>query len=493
MIWQPDVGPDGSGLWLDQTRVGEVGGNQLGFFGGSFGLQGSYMFSHGANGGFHLWKKSGQDQWDPVFTVSGHFSDVCDVDWDPQFNYFMSTSSDQTTRLWSPWDASEYFPQSAQKKKWIEISRPQVHGYDLNCLAFVKGTNHRFTSGAEEKMLRVFDAPQAFITSLENLSKIKTKEDDVVRPLSANVPPLGLSNKPLYEGNAQEEKPEANLGDGEMSSLYSKFDLDQMHHGHMPLVLSSAPLEEQLMQRTLWAEMQKLYGHPNELKSVTCNYKGSLLASGCKAAVRPHEAAIRLWDTTNWTSKSTIQFHKSTVTQLEFSHSDRYLLSVSKARTIAVMQIEEGDEVKVTMIDSCLGHNRMVNCCAWSHDDKYFITGSRDTKAPNAKVWTLEENKLKAVTSMLFKSPVTSVAFCPILIDKGYVAAFGQQDGSIALWKGTETDDKLEWKEYLKILPQHGHVGNVKRLKWNYKGEGEPLYLLSCSKDFSVRLFKIHK
>lgn len=58
--------------------------------------------------------------------------------------------------------------------------------------------------------------------------------------------------------------------------------------------------------------------------------------------MKPAEAAIRIWDTTTWKTKSTIQFHKSTVTQLKFSHNDKYLLSVSKARTMAVMEIIEG-------------------------------------------------------------------------------------------------------------------------------------------------------
>jgi elongator complex protein 2 len=57
--------------------------------------------------------------------------------------------------------------------------------------------------------------------------------------------------------------------------------------------------------------------------------------------VKPVEAAIRIWDTSTWKTKSTVQFHKSTVTQLCFSHNDKYLLSVSKARTMALMEIKE--------------------------------------------------------------------------------------------------------------------------------------------------------
>lgn len=47
---------DQSGLWENKVRVGELGGNNLGFYGGLFGLNGEYILAHGFNGTFHLWK-----------------------------------------------------------------------------------------------------------------------------------------------------------------------------------------------------------------------------------------------------------------------------------------------------------------------------------------------------------------------------------------------------------------------------------------------------
>ena len=47
------------------------------------------------------------------------------------------------------------------------MARPQVHGYDLNCLTLMP--NHRFASGADEKLVRVFDATKNF---LDNVSAI---------------------------------------------------------------------------------------------------------------------------------------------------------------------------------------------------------------------------------------------------------------------------------------------------------------------------------
>lgn len=51
---------------------------------------------------------------------------------------------------------------------WHEISRPQIHGYDMQCLALVG--RFQFVSGADEKVLRVFQAPKNFVENFANIS-----------------------------------------------------------------------------------------------------------------------------------------------------------------------------------------------------------------------------------------------------------------------------------------------------------------------------------
>jgi elongator complex protein 2 len=55
---------------------------------------------------------------------------------------------------------------------WHEIARPQIHGYDLRCVTF--SDEHTLCTGADEKVLRVFEATSMFVQSLENISKIKS-------------------------------------------------------------------------------------------------------------------------------------------------------------------------------------------------------------------------------------------------------------------------------------------------------------------------------
>lgn len=68
---------------------------------------------------------------------------------------------DQTTRIHGPIrgpDGSCF---------WSELSRPQVHGYDMLGVAFLGPL--KFVSIADEKVARVFEAPRGFVDLVEQL------------------------------------------------------------------------------------------------------------------------------------------------------------------------------------------------------------------------------------------------------------------------------------------------------------------------------------
>ena len=78
--------------------------------------------------------------------------------------------------MFSQFKASE----ESKQLTWHEISRPQVHGYDMNCLAIVKSPESennklasKILSGGDEKVLRVFEAPYNFIKTINDLSPFK--------------------------------------------------------------------------------------------------------------------------------------------------------------------------------------------------------------------------------------------------------------------------------------------------------------------------------
>ena len=109
------------------------------------------------------------DRWVPQVSASGHYAAVQDITWDPTQSYVVSVSLDQTARLLAPWKHEVSANETTQTlSTWHEIARPQIHGYDAQCIAF--SDKWRFVSGSDEKVLRVFDAPQTFVRSLAQLT-----------------------------------------------------------------------------------------------------------------------------------------------------------------------------------------------------------------------------------------------------------------------------------------------------------------------------------
>ena len=150
MVWRPQE--EENGIWINEVRVGELGGNTLGFYGGLFSPDGSQILAHGYNGAFHLWERNNsvEHQWDPLPTVSGHFGPVNDCDWHSSGEYFLSISQDQTARIFSTWNRPD--SSGTCSEIFTEVSRPQIHGYDLECGCFINGKSHSFVTGAEEKV-----------------------------------------------------------------------------------------------------------------------------------------------------------------------------------------------------------------------------------------------------------------------------------------------------------------------------------------------------
>jgi elongator complex protein 2 len=52
VVWEPDAD---SGVWLESVRVGDVGGQAVGYFGGAFGPAGDRIVGHSYFGGLHSW------------------------------------------------------------------------------------------------------------------------------------------------------------------------------------------------------------------------------------------------------------------------------------------------------------------------------------------------------------------------------------------------------------------------------------------------------
>ena len=105
--------------------MGEIQGNKQSLFGAKF-LGQTEILAYSFNGAMHKWRLE-NEQWAPQNTFTGHFDEVSDIDWDLHGKFLVSTSKDQTTRAFSEIEG-----------RMVEVARPQVHGYDINCVTTLK-------------------------------------------------------------------------------------------------------------------------------------------------------------------------------------------------------------------------------------------------------------------------------------------------------------------------------------------------------------------
>lgn len=217
--------------------------------------------------------------------------------------------------------------------------------------------------------------------------------------------------------------------------------------------------------------MQKLYGHGYEIFSLAASPDGELLASACKATNVEH-AAILLWyytttsktlltiikhyfrETENWKQIQKLPSHSLTVAQMTFSPNSQFLLSVSRDRRWSLFARKENTNqfaLFATVDKKTSIHARIIWCCAWTHDSRHFVTGSRDGKVV---VWEknkemaeniVERYKAASQALELKGDSVTAVAFAAKQFNNNYFLAIGLESGVIVFYTWTP----VEWNKIL--------------------------------------------
>uniref|UniRef100_A0A7S3G6Y8 Elongator complex protein 2 n=1 Tax=Palpitomonas bilix TaxID=652834 RepID=A0A7S3G6Y8_9EUKA len=489
-LWQQQEG----GAWDPQLRIGEMGGstgNIAGFIGCSVTSEekGRHLLAYSHNGAFHLWRKeagSSSTLYQPLTVTGGHFKEVTSLAWHQSGEYFASVSKDQTARIFGCWKA-----QSA----WVEIARPQVHGYDLQDCAFVPNCGNRLVSAAEEKTMRVFDAPKTYYERCHGVMGMEVPSLEGDLPITANVPPLGLSNKAVLGGQWEEEQ------NREKGSLDEGRD-SVVPVGDFSTPFSDPPVEEDLVQRTLWPEMQKLYAHGNDVFSIAVSPSGEWLASAAKATSSA-QAAVRFWmeDKDGYRHAAVAPaVHDLTVTSLSFSSDSRFCLATGRDRSFSIYSpssLGRGKaEVKV-VVTKAKAHKRII----WAGDflslpaeeegtegeEKKgsgvmrIVTVSRDS---TVKIWDVQvqSGETSEVASLNVGDAVTAVG--SLKCAPG-VFAIGKEKGGVTLCKYT----KARGIETLTELPQHGRA--VKKVRFSPSSSASLAVVATCSDDHSVLLSSV--
>ncbi|KAI6003932.1 WD40-repeat-containing domain protein [Pisolithus albus] len=448
--------PAAPSIWINCQRFGDVGGQRLGGFVGGIWAhtsQGNEAMAWGWSGGWRRWRsvradRGVEDEWREVGAIGGHRGPVKDLGWSPAGEYLISVGLDQTTRIHGA------IPRPS-RKVWHEVARPQVHGYDLVGVAWLGPWT--FASVADEKVVRVFEAPGSFVETIKSLGVGGVVEIDRDRPAAASVPPLGLSNK------ATSDAP----------SL-----VDSTKQG-------KRPFDGELAATTLWPEVEKVFGHGYESITIASSHSHELVATACRAT-SPQHAVVRVYSVSTYQPfGSPLEGHTLTVTRIAFSPDDKYIVTVSRDRTWRAFVKEDNGYVPVAMDKS---HARIIWDCNWSSEGDIFATASRDK---TVKIWapSATSDRWPALATLKFREAATAIAFC-FLDDLRRLLAVGLETGEIFIYSGLKSSPD-KWDLAYVIGRGTAHVDHIHRLAWCATKHAQIKQLASCSEDGTLKVMTV--
>ncbi|KAK6354128.1 hypothetical protein TWF730_008548 [Orbilia blumenaviensis] len=474
-IWEAD---ETSGIWVCTARMGEASGmkgsstatgSTGGFWAGLWSPDGNDVVSFGKNGGWRRWTNSGEGEWVQRSAVAGHIRDVMGVSWEKDGRYLLSTSLDQSTRLYARWKSSKL-------RSFYEFSRPQIHGYDINSIVSLSST--KFVSGADEKLMRVFGEPRGIAKMLEEMCGIQQADMNSL-PDVASQPVLGLSNKAVNttaEENGEEED-------------------EAIEKQAYP------PFEDSLSRHTLWPEEEKLYGHGYEISTIGCSNAGDVIATACKASSVSH-AVVRMFETKTWRQlKPALEAHSLTVNRIAFSKDDVYMLSVGRDRQWSVFEkvtegLEEFEAPYKAMQTMAKAHTRIIFDGKWVplEAGRVFVTAARDK---TMKSWELRGQEWECTETFKFQEPITAIDVLDQVIDldgeRFVVLAAGLENGAWGVCKAkVKENGGIEgWEGWIEVDRYIVPDRTITQIAWRPVGEEKGFEVAISSEDSSVRIYDL--
>ena len=204
------------------------------------------------------------------------------------------------------------------------------------------------------------------------------------------------------------------------------------------------------------------------------------------------------------------------MTQISFSPCGKYLLSGSRDRTWHLFEASDAEDASEGKFFKLIAntdkktsvHQRLIWSCCWSHDSRFFATGSRDKKiviwskkanlnaaSINSETSDLGEYAMACSSPLLLESPVTALTFAKSFLpstNKKYIIAAGLESGKIVVLLWDSTLAETEWNKLRTLDITEAHHKTVKRLKFRPLSSLRNEHLLaSCGDDHIVKLHSI--
>ncbi|ORZ35285.1 WD40-repeat-containing domain protein [Catenaria anguillulae PL171] len=479
--------------WQTQARVGEMGGAVLSMHAVQWAPNGTHVAATGYSGAVHVWQELEQGEWRPVARApSGHVGAVRDLLWDPLGQVVLSTSADQTTRVWARPMLEATLETAHGGRQWAEWARPQIHGYDLQALAFADPRT--LVSAADEKVVRVFGVPLGFANAMARAGVVASPrvwgdEQDMVA-VGANLPALGLSNKPVTAADTLKDKDANGAGEYLERQSYSATAasaLAMLDGGNG----ADPPLEEHRLQQTLWPELDKLYGHGYECVAVAgSSVRGQVLTT-CRATSAEH-AVIRVYDSRTWQEVQVLSgAHALTVTAVKVApRTGKWVVSAGRDRGWALWAWDQENDQWVLRQAKEKAHARIIWDVEWSgNDEAWFVTASRDK---SAKVWRVSDaGEVALAATIPAPSAVMSVAVYAVGDAAAAYLAMGLESGVVQVMRCAQRSEGKGWE---KVAELQAHTDAVNAVAWHKcedAAASDLVELASGSEDGSVRVYEV--
>ena len=410
---------------------GSVGGNLLGFVDGCVSDDHQCILGVGYGGSLHLWKQTtslitnstnavvnvhdyDEERWSPVPLVTGHFGSVNDILWgkndsnndnnDSNSDYIISVSSDQTCRIFAQCYLSQTTPdEKAARMLWHEVSRPLIHGYDINAVVAVTktqsidslqhsmstftsdlntNTSHSHSRNIKQQTPTSIISPnegsssasvlpyQLIIASDEKVLRVLTPSGCVVEGMQALCCRKPLHNNTVSSHSGADDTSPSNTAANIVYKAYipelslsnraaetmSQSELQELQARNvMSLNWRDLPLESQLTDYTVWPEQKKVYGHTNDVICMTINHQQTLFATANKAKDKA-SAKLYVWSLLPGKSYEllyTLEGHDSSVVTLQFSPCDKFLISSGKDRSLCLYAMSNSHNNDENSDNSC--------------------------------------------------------------------------------------------------------------------------------------------
>lgn len=433
------VGGDFGLLKIFDARTGavlmEFPGLEKGIWSCAFSPEGEYVVAGGEDKVLKIYHaRTGSLQ----ATLTGHTDSITVCRYSPDGRHIASTSFDNTLRLWNPANGN---------------LEHVIEGKDLVWACDFSPDSLRIVSGLADGTLSIWDANTgALLASHETLVRLR---GCAWAPDGASVLAV-LSDNTLEVWDLKAEAIVLSLRGTTPLEPPSAFSRD----GRRIISVRSNNSIEVWEART-GELLATLTGHTDTIRSCCDSPDGKQILSGAD------DGTVRIWDLEYGMPVVRWPEHKRKVSACRFSPAANQLVSSADS------ELKVWDAFTGAHLATLLGHSEKINCCSYSSDGSFIISGSNDM---TTRVWDALIGQQRMELSG-HEHPVQCCVYSP---DGDRILSAGgtpKESGELKLWDARG--------QLLMEFGEHADAINACRFSPNGR------WILSCSDDTTLVVWDV--